>query len=236
MQADRFTIKSQEALHDAITAAHARKNADVQPTHLLLALLDQPDGLVPAILRKLGVQPRRAAHPDRGRARPAPDARHRGRAGHQPGAAPGHARVRARDARAVGRVRLDRAPAALPRRPQLPRRRNASRRRRHQGAAAQGTGRRPRRPQGHRPEARGQDLRAGEVRARPHRAGRERQARPGHRPRRRDPPRHPGPQPPHQEQPGPDRRARRRQDGDRRGPRSADRLRRRPRVAARIAA
>src|SRR5262245_2388022 len=57
MQADRFTIKSQEARRDAIDAAHARKNADVQPAHLLLALLDQADGLVPAVLRKLGVQP-----------------------------------------------------------------------------------------------------------------------------------------------------------------------------------
>ncbi len=57
MQADRFTIKSQEALRAAIDAAHARKNADVQPAHLLLALLDQADGLVPAVLRKLGVPP-----------------------------------------------------------------------------------------------------------------------------------------------------------------------------------
>ena len=51
------------------------------------------------------------------------------------------------------------------------------------------------------------------------------QARPGDRPRRRDPARDPGPLPPHQEQPGADRRARRRQDGDRRGPRPADRRR-----------
>jgi len=57
MQADRFTIKSQEALRAAIDVAHARKNADARPEHLLLALLDQADGLVPAILRKLGVQP-----------------------------------------------------------------------------------------------------------------------------------------------------------------------------------
>src|SRR5438094_946885 len=57
MQADRFTIKSQDALQAAINAAHARKNADVRPQHLLLALLDQADGHVPAILRKLGVQP-----------------------------------------------------------------------------------------------------------------------------------------------------------------------------------
>ncbi len=57
MSPDRFTIKSQEALRAAIDAAHARKHADVRPEHLLVALLDQPDGLVPAILRKLGVTP-----------------------------------------------------------------------------------------------------------------------------------------------------------------------------------
>jgi ATP-dependent Clp protease ATP-binding subunit ClpB len=49
------------------------------------------------------------------------------------------------------------------------------------------------------------------------------QARPGDRPRRGDPPRHPGAVAPHQEQPGADRRARRRQDRHRRGPGAAHR-------------
>ena len=53
------------------------------------------------------------------------------------------------------------------------------------------------------------------------------QARPGHRPRRGNPPHHPGAVAPHQEQSGADRRARRRQDGDRRGPGAAHRQRRR---------
>ena len=77
-------------------------------------------------------------------------------------------------------------------------------------------------PRGHLPGAR-------EVRPRPDRGGRERQARPGDRPRRGDPPRDPGALAPHEEQPGADRRAGRRQDGDRRGARAADRRRRRPR-------
>ncbi len=55
------------------------------------------------------------------------------------------------------------------------------------------------------------------------------QARPGHRPRRGDPPRHPDPVAPDEEQPGADRRAGRRQDRDRRGPRPAHRARRRAR-------
>ena len=62
------------------------------------------------------------------------------------------------------------------------------------------------------------------------------QARPGHRPRRRDPAGRPGAVPAHQEQPGADRRARRRQDRRRRGPGPAHRRRRRPGVAARQAA
>ncbi len=71
--------------------------------------------------------------------------------------------------------------------------------------------------------------RAQEVCPRPHRGRPRRQARPGDRPRRGDPPDHPGPVPAHQEQPGPHRRARRRQDRHRRGAGPAHRQRRRAR-------
>jgi ATP-dependent Clp protease ATP-binding subunit ClpA len=54
--------------------------------------------------------------------------------------------------------------------------------------------------------------------ARPDRAGRRGQDRPRHRPRRGDPPHHPGALPAHQEQSRADRRARRRQDRHRRRP------------------
>ena len=101
--------------------------------------------------------------------------------------------------------------------------------RRDARAAAQGAGRGPRQPSRHRREPRGQVPRARALRPRPDRGRRAGQARPGDRPRRRDPPRGPGPVEAHQEQPGADRRARRRQDRDRRGPRPADRVRRRAR-------
>src|SRR3954451_4710907 len=55
MQADRFTIKSQEALQAAITLASERRNAQVAPEHLLAVLFEQSDGLVVPILGKLGV-------------------------------------------------------------------------------------------------------------------------------------------------------------------------------------
>jgi ATP-dependent Clp protease ATP-binding subunit ClpB len=54
MQADRFTIKSQEAVTAAQRLAAARRNSEVTPAHLLLALLEQDDSLVVPVLRKLG--------------------------------------------------------------------------------------------------------------------------------------------------------------------------------------
>src|ERR1700753_3130341 len=55
MQADRFTIKSQEALQAAIAIAAGRHHTETQPEHLLLALIDQPDSIITPILRKVGV-------------------------------------------------------------------------------------------------------------------------------------------------------------------------------------
>ena len=54
MQADRFTVKSQEAVAAAQRQAAESRNPEVAPPHLLLAVLEQDDGLAPAVLRKLG--------------------------------------------------------------------------------------------------------------------------------------------------------------------------------------
>src|ERR1700739_4423993 len=54
MNADRFTIKSQEAIAAAGTLAEERRNPQVTPEHLLLVLLEQADGLVVPVLSKLG--------------------------------------------------------------------------------------------------------------------------------------------------------------------------------------
>ena len=67
MQADRFTIKAQEALAGAGRLAEGRRNPQVMPLHLLDALLAEPaagassgsdaaGGLVLGVLAKLGVQ------------------------------------------------------------------------------------------------------------------------------------------------------------------------------------
>ncbi len=57
MQPDRFTIKSQEALQAAQRLADERRNPQTRPEHLLAVLLEQADGLVVPLLRKLGVDP-----------------------------------------------------------------------------------------------------------------------------------------------------------------------------------
>src|SRR5918997_2968593 len=57
MQADRFTIKSQEALSAAQRLAAARANPYVHPQHLFSALLEQEGGIVVPVLREAGADP-----------------------------------------------------------------------------------------------------------------------------------------------------------------------------------
>ena len=52
---DRLTVKSSDALNDAIALARRHGNPLVHDAHLLLALLGQDDGVVVPILQKLGV-------------------------------------------------------------------------------------------------------------------------------------------------------------------------------------
>jgi ATP-dependent Clp protease ATP-binding subunit ClpB len=60
MQADRFTLKSQEALAAAQRLAGARRNPEVAPAHLLVILLEQEGGIVVPVLRRAGADPERA--------------------------------------------------------------------------------------------------------------------------------------------------------------------------------
>src|SRR3712207_6590669 len=60
MQPDRFTIKSQEAVAAAQRLASEHANPEVAPGHLLLALLDQDDGVVVPVLQRLGVDAQEA--------------------------------------------------------------------------------------------------------------------------------------------------------------------------------
>ncbi len=55
---DKFTLKSQEALQAAQDAAAKRKNQQIETEHLLLALVNQEDGVVLPVLKKLGADPK----------------------------------------------------------------------------------------------------------------------------------------------------------------------------------
>ncbi len=52
---NRFTQKSQEATQAAQGLAERNGNSQVEPEHLLLALLEQPEGVVPQVLAKMNV-------------------------------------------------------------------------------------------------------------------------------------------------------------------------------------
>ncbi len=55
MQYDKFTMKSQEALQEAQRLAQAQNHQQIEVEHLLKVLLSQEDGIVPAVLKKMGV-------------------------------------------------------------------------------------------------------------------------------------------------------------------------------------
>ena len=59
MDPSHLTQKSQEALHDAQTKALRYGHTEVDGEHLLLALLDQPEGIVPRLLAQAGTDPDR---------------------------------------------------------------------------------------------------------------------------------------------------------------------------------
>jgi ATP-dependent Clp protease ATP-binding subunit ClpB len=56
MRLDKFTVKAQEALQTAQSLADQRGHQTLEPEHLLLALLQQREGVVAPVLGKLGVR------------------------------------------------------------------------------------------------------------------------------------------------------------------------------------
>ena len=55
MQLDQLTLKAQAALQQAQQLAHRYSHQEMNGEHLLLALVDQQDSLIPELLQKLGV-------------------------------------------------------------------------------------------------------------------------------------------------------------------------------------
>jgi ATP-dependent Clp protease ATP-binding subunit ClpB len=54
---DKLTVKAQEALQEAQDIAGKAGQQQLEPLHLLAALVAQPDGVVPPLLNRLGVRP-----------------------------------------------------------------------------------------------------------------------------------------------------------------------------------
>src|SRR5512146_1222962 len=59
---DKFTVKSQQAIQQAQARAAEFGNPELQPVHLLLALLEDREGVIPAVLEKIGVPIERLEH------------------------------------------------------------------------------------------------------------------------------------------------------------------------------
>ncbi len=57
MRTERFTQRAQEAIVNAQQLATDEGNPQLEPIHLLYSLIEQPDGVVPAVLERLGHEP-----------------------------------------------------------------------------------------------------------------------------------------------------------------------------------
>ena len=61
MRFDRLTTKSREAIQAAQSEASRRGNPELTPEHVILAMLTQEGGVVPALFTKAGSDPKAAA-------------------------------------------------------------------------------------------------------------------------------------------------------------------------------
>jgi ATP-dependent Clp protease ATP-binding subunit ClpB len=59
---EKLTVKSQQAMAQAQARATELGNPEVQPAHLLLALIEDREGVIPAVLEKIGVPIERLEH------------------------------------------------------------------------------------------------------------------------------------------------------------------------------
>ncbi len=57
MDLNKYTEKAREAVIAAQQLAEELNHAQIEPEHLLATLIEQADGIVPAVLRKLDVDP-----------------------------------------------------------------------------------------------------------------------------------------------------------------------------------
>ncbi|MCL2520330.1 MAG: ATP-dependent chaperone ClpB [Spirochaetaceae bacterium] len=55
MNFEKLTLKTQEAVQSAVTMAQKRQNSEITPSHLLIALIAQENGIVPALLDSMAI-------------------------------------------------------------------------------------------------------------------------------------------------------------------------------------
>src|SRR5712691_1553231 len=53
---EKMTVKAQEAVQSAQDIAASHENQQIEPIHLLAALVAQADGVVPPLLSRLGIR------------------------------------------------------------------------------------------------------------------------------------------------------------------------------------
>src|SRR2546426_7920060 len=61
MNINKYTEKAREAVAAAIELARQHNNPQLEPEHLLLALVEQREGIIPGLLRKMNVEPAQIA-------------------------------------------------------------------------------------------------------------------------------------------------------------------------------
>jgi ATP-dependent Clp protease ATP-binding subunit ClpB len=59
---DKFTVKAQEAMQRASSLASEHGNPELMPVHLLAALVEDKEGIVPPVLEKIGIGPQAVLH------------------------------------------------------------------------------------------------------------------------------------------------------------------------------
>ena len=84
MNLNKFTEKAQEAMLGAQKLAESMGHAQIEPEHLLISLLEQPEGVAPAVLRKMQSDPAELARTMRAEIARGPQAY----GGAQPGVSP----------------------------------------------------------------------------------------------------------------------------------------------------
>ena len=56
MNIDQFTLKAQDAIQQANSIAQQEDHSEIGTEHLLLALLEQEDGVIPPLVERIGLK------------------------------------------------------------------------------------------------------------------------------------------------------------------------------------